>query len=615
MSKFAIMAAEKRIELKTKVALLPLEPGVYQFVNAEGEVIYVGKAKSLRKRVSSYFLDNKDHAPKTRIMVRHIADIRHIVVQSEGDALLLENNLIKNLQPRYNVMLKDDKTYPWIVVRNEPFPRVESTRRMMRDGSRYWGPYSSVTVQKNVLELVHGIYRLRTCSLNLDPAQIERGKYAVCLQYHLGNCLAPCVGKQSLEDYNASIEMIARTLSGDLRATRRYLEQAMHDASGRLDFEEAERYRMRLQLLDNYASKSVIVSNTIGDLDVFAVLRDVDAVYCNFVRIVRGAVVNSFTAQLSLGAEDDERTILTQAIRQVSERIAGQLARNVLVPYMPDTELFDEVKFSVPKRGDKLKLMEFALRSAKLYRAERMKNLEIKDPARHTERVLEAMRCELRMSVLPRHIECFDNSNLQGTHPVASCVVFRDGKPSRKEYRHFNIKTVVGPDDFASMREIIYRRYRRLLDEGAELPDLIVVDGGKGQLSSAYGVLRELGIERSVTIVGLAKRIEEIFYPGDPLPYYLDRTGEPLKVIMHLRDEAHRFGITFHRQKRSKAFIKSELEAIPGVGAGSVEKLLKRFKTISGIRRATPEQLAAIVGKSRAGAIAEHFESAKQEYC
>lgn len=609
------MAADRRTELKGKVALLPPEPGVYQFVNAEGTVIYVGKAKSLRKRVSSYFLDNKEHAPRTRVMVRHIAEIRHIVVQSEGDALLLENNLIKNLQPRYNVLLKDDKTYPWIVIRNEPFPRVESTRQMMRDGSHYWGPYSSVTMQKNVLEMIHGIYRLRTCSLNLDPAQIGRGKYSVCLQYHLGNCRGPCMGKQSPEEYNAGIEMIMRTLSGDLRTTRKHLEHLMREASAALDFEEAERYRMRLQLLDNYVSKSVIVSSTIGNLDVFAVLRDVDAVYCNFVRIVNGGVVNSFTAQFSLGAENDDRTILTQAIRQVSERIAGPLARNVLVPYMPDAELFEGVRFSVPKRGDKLKLMEFAQRNAKLYRMERMKNLEIKDPARHTERVLESMRRELRMSVLPRHIECFDNSNLQGTHPVASCVVFRDAKPSRKEYRHFNIKTVVGPDDFASMREIIRRRYRRLLDEGAGLPDLIVVDGGKGQLSSAYGVLKELGIETSVTIIGLAKRIEEVFYPGDPLPYYLDRTGEPLKVIMHLRDEAHRFGITFHRQKRSKAFIRSELEAIPGVGASSVGKLLKRFKTVSGIRRASPEQIAALVGKSRAEAIAAHFETAAGEDC
>lgn len=601
------MAKDRITELKQKVALLPLSPGVYQFLNSEGTVIYVGKAKSLRKRVSSYFLDAKTHAPKTRVMVRQIADIRHIVVSSESDALLLENNLIKTIQPRYNMMLKDDKTYPWVVIRNEPFPRVESTRRMIRDGSRYWGPYSSVVVQKNVLELIHGIYHLRTCSLNLSPEQIARGKYTVCLQYHLGNCMGPCVGKQSMEDYNAGIEMISKTLSGDLRITRKYLEDAMHRAADQMNFEAAERNKIRLQLLDKYVSQSVVVSSHITNLDVFSVLKDVDAVYCNFVRIVNGAVVNSFTAQLSLGAEDDDKAILTQSIQQVSERISGPLAREVAVPYMPDEALFPDVRFIVPQRGEKLKLLEFSQRNAKLYRMERMKNLEIKDPARHTERVLEAMRRELRMNVLPRHIECFDNSNLQGTHPVASCVVFRDAKPSRKEYRHFNIKTVVGPDDFASMREIIYRRYRRLLDEGAELPDLIVVDGGKGQLSSAYGIIKELGIESSVTIIGLAKRIEEVFYPNDPIPYYLDRTGEPLKVIMHLRDEAHRFGITFHRQKRSKAFIKSELESIPGVGPNSIAKLLKRFKTVSGIKKASEEQLAEEVGQAKARAVREHF--------
>ncbi|MDL2319911.1 excinuclease ABC subunit UvrC [Alistipes sp. OttesenSCG-928-B03] len=600
---------DRKKELKEKVAMLPLSPGVYQFVNSEGTIIYVGKAKSLRKRVSSYFLENKDHAPKTRIMVRQIADLRHIVVATETDALLLENNLIKSLQPKYNILLKDDKTYPWIVVRNEPFPRVESTRQMMRDGSRYWGPYSSGMMQKTVLELVHGLYHIRTCSLNLAPDQIARGKYTVCLQYHIGNCKGPCVGRQTAEEYARDIEMVARTLAGDLRATRRYLTDAMTSAAAAMQFEAAERYKTRLAMLENYASRSVIVSSSIGNLDVFSMLKDVDAVYCNFVRIVGGAVVNSFTAQFSLGAEEDDRAILTRAMIQISERISGPLAREVVVQMMPEESMFPDVRFSVPQRGEKMKLLEFSQKNARLYRMERMKNLEIKDPARHTERVLEAMRRELRMNVLPRHIECFDNSNLQGTHPVASCVVFRDAKPSRKEYRHFNIKTVVGPDDFASMREIIYRRYRRLLDEGAELPDLIVVDGGKGQLSSAYGVIKELGIDTSVTIVGLAKRIEEVFYPNDSEPYYLDRTGEPLKVIMHLRDEAHRFGITFHRKKRSLAFIKSELEAIPGLGAASVTKLLKRFKTVSAIRRATSEQLAEVVGKARAAAIRSFFDA------
>lgn len=606
------MAERKTTELREKVAMLPLLPGIYQFVNAEGTIIYVGKAKCLRKRVASYFAETKDHAPRTRVMIRQIADIRHMVAPSENDALLLENNLIKNLQPRYNVMLKDDKTYPWIVIRNEAFPRVESTRRMMRDGSRYWGPYSSVTMQKTVLELLHALYHIRTCSLNLSPDQITKGKYSVCLQYHIGNCKGPCVGKQSEAEYSRDVEMITHMLAGDMRPPRRYLEKEMKEAAAAMNFEAAEHYKSRLHLLDSYVSKSVIVSSSITDLDVFSMLKDVDAVYCNFVRIVRGGIVNSFTAQFSLGAEEDDRAIFTHAIRQISERISGPLAREAVVPFLPEESLFEGVRFTVPKRGEKLKLLEFSERNAKMYRMERMKNLEIKDPARHTERVLEAMQRELRMKVLPRHIECFDNSNLQGTHPVASCVVFRDGKPSRKEYRHFNIKTVVGPDDFASMREIVYRRYRRVLDEGGELPDLIVVDGGKGQLSAAYGVIRELEIETSVTIVGLAKRIEEVFYPNDPVPYYLDRMGEPLKVMMHLRDEAHRFGISFHRQKRSQAFIKSELEAIPGLGCVSVANLLKRFKTVSAIRKATAEELAGVVGKARAKTIVEYYNDRKE---
>ena len=605
------MGSAERSELKQKVDMLPLLPGVYQFVNREGTVIYVGKAKSLRKRVSSYFAAGRDMPGKVRVMVRQIAEIRHIVANSEYDALLLENNLIKTLRPRYNSMLKDDKTYPWIVLRNEPFQRIESTRRMVKDGSRYWGPYASVVAQKNVLELIHSLYHIRTCSFDLSPEQIAKGKYGVCLQYFLGNCKGPCAGKQEREDYDRDIAMALRTLEGDLRATRRYLDDAMREMAARMDFEAAEHYRTRIALLDNYAGKSVIVSNSIGDLDIFSMLKDIDAVYCNFIRIVGGAVINTFTAQFSLGAEEDDASILTHAIEQISEEISGPLAKEVVVPFMPERALFPGIRFTVPQRGEKLKLLEFSQKSAKLFRMERMKNLEIKDPARHTERVLEAMRRELHMEALPRHIECFDNSNLQGTHPVASCVVFRDCKPSRKEYRHFNIKTVAGPDDFASMREIIYRRYRRLLDEGGELPDLIVVDGGKGQLSSAYGVLRELGIEKRLAIIGLAKRIEEVFFPGDPLPYYLERTGEPLKTIMHLRNEAHRFGITFHRQKRSQAFIKSELENVPGLGGVSVTKLLKRYKSVAAVRRAGGEELAELIGKRRAEVLREYFKVEK----
>ncbi|MCC8034707.1 MAG: excinuclease ABC subunit UvrC [Rikenellaceae bacterium] len=595
--------------LKEKVALLPDQPGIYQFLDSGGTVIYVGKAKNLKKRVSSYFMEGKEQYPKVRVMVRHTCDIRHLVVSSEQDALFLENNLIKNLQPRYNVMLKDDKTYPWIVVRSEPFPRVESTRVVNRDGSRYFGPYSSVVIQKNVLELVRALYQLRTCSLNLAPEAIARGKYSVCLEYHLGNCKGPCVGKQSQEDYDHGISMVMATLAGDMRSTRKYLLERMSRAAENMQFELAERYKMRLRLLDSYVSKSVVVSTSVGDLDVFSMLRDIDAAYVNFARIVGGAIVNSFTAQLLLGAEDNDRDILTRALQQVSERISGPLAKEVVVPFCPEQELFPGVRFTVPKRGEKLKLLEFSLKNAKAYRMERLKNLEIKDPGRHSMRIMEAMQRELRLPRLPRLIECFDNSNLQGSYPVASCVVFRDGKPSRKEYRHFNVKTVTGPDDFASMREIIYRRYRRQLDEGNELPDLIVVDGGKGQLSSAYGVLKELGIDDKVPIIGLAKRIEEVFYPDDPNPYWLDRTGEPLRVIMHLRDEAHRFGITFHRKKRSLDFIKSELELIPGLGQVSIAKLLKKFRTVNSIKNASSKELTAVVGAARARAVRDFYES------
>lgn len=601
------MTAEKDDSLKQQVAMLPLDPGVYQFVNRDGEIIYVGKAKSLRKRVSSYFVATRDHSPKVRVMVRHIVEIRHIVVATEADALLLENSMIKSLQPRYNILLKDDKTYPWIVVRNEPFPRVESTRRMVRDGSKYYGPYASVTMQRTVLELIHGIYQLRTCGLNLSSDNIARCKYTVCLQFHLGNCKGPCVGRQSESDYAHDIDMVAATLGGDLRSTRKYLEDKMHAAASQLSFEQAASFKTKLSLLENYTSKSVIVNSSLSNLDVFSLLMDEDAAYCNYVRIVGGSVVNTFTAQFALGAEQDEKSVLTYAIGRISEQISGALAREVVVPFMPEQALFPDVEFTVPKRGDKLKLLEFSQRGAKIYRLERLKNLEIKDPERHTNRIMAGLQKALHMSVEPRHIECFDNSNLQGTFPVAACVVFRDGKPSRSEYRHFNVKTVVGADDFASMREIIGRRYSRMLEEGSTLPDLIIVDGGKGQLSSAYATLCELGIENRVKIIGLAKRIEEVFFPNDPLPYYLERTGEPLKVIMHLRDEAHRFGITFHRQKRSAAFIRSELESIPSLGAVSVAKLLKHFKTIAAIKRATPEQLEEVVGQAKAAAITAFY--------
>ncbi len=604
------MAIKERDEVRRQAAALPTDPGVYRFLDASGKVIYVGKAKNLRRRVASYFMDSVSHPPKVRIMVRHIRRIVHTVVGSEADALLLENNMIKSLRPRYNILLKDDKTYPWIVVRNEDFPRVESTRRLVRDGSRYFGPYASVTMQKAILEMLRGVYQLRTCTLDLSPKAIARGKYSVCLQYHIGNCRGPCEGRQSQQDYDQSIEMVTRILRGDVRPAAAWLRERMEKAAAELDFETAARYKTRLDLLQNYHSRSVLVSSRLGDLDVFSLVQDesVGAAFCNMTRIVGGAVVNSFTAEFSLGADDTPGEILTHAITQITENITRGMAREVIVPFLPEQALFPDTEFTVPKRGEKLDLLEFSAKGARLARLEKLKNIEAREPSRHADRIMETMRRDLRLDREPRHIECFDNSNLQGTNAVAACVVFRDGKPAKKEYRHFNIKTVTGIDDFASMREILTRRYGRLLAEGAELPDLVIVDGGKGQLSAAYGVLLDLGLADRIPIIGLAKRIEEIFYPGDPMPYYLDRNSETLKVVMHLRDEAHRFGITFHRQKRSKAAIRTRLEQIPGIGPESVAKLLRRFRSASGVQKATLEELTEAVGRARAENVVEFFK-------
>ncbi|WP_101571517.1 excinuclease ABC subunit UvrC [Alistipes sp. cv1] len=606
------MADSKRIaELKEKVALLPESPGIYQFLGADGRVIYVGKAKNLKRRVYSYFTSKANESAKVRVMVSRIADLRHTVVATENEAFLLENSMIKSLQPRYNILLKDDKTYPWIVIRNEPFPRVQSTRRRERDGSRYFGPYASVYIQKTVLDLVRSIHSLRTCSLNLSPEAIAKGKYSVCLEYHIGNCKGPCVGLQSETEYREGIELVTSLLRGDTRETTEYLRAKMVGAAAEMRFEEAAVYKKRIEALAAYQSKSVVVSNTLTNLDVFSLVVDDDAAYCNFMRIADGAVVNSFTVELKPGLEDRPQDILTYAISRIAEQLpGGRLSREAIVPLLPAQELFEGVTFTVPQRGDKLHLLELSERNSRLYRLEKLKQIEIKDPERHTNRILAALQKELHLSVPPRHIECFDNSNLQGTNPVASCVVFRDAKPARKEYRHFNIKTVVGANDFASMKEVIGRRYRRLLDEDAELPQLIVVDGGKGQLRFAYETLLRLGIADRVAIVGLAKRIEEVYFPHDSTPYYLDRNSEALKVLMHIRDEAHRFGITFHRKKRSLAFIKSELESIPTLGNRSVEKLLQRFRTLSRIRTASETELSELIGRQRAAEVIRYFREA-----
>ncbi|WP_295878188.1 excinuclease ABC subunit UvrC [Alistipes sp. Marseille-P5061] len=605
------MSETVRDSLKEQVSRLPLSPGVYQFVDRTGTIIYVGKAKSLRKRVSSYFVQSREHSAKVRVMVKQIVEIRHIVVGSETDALLLENSLIKTLQPRYNILLKDDKTYPWIVVRREPFPRVQSTRTLVRDGSQYFGPYGSVMMQHSVLDFIREVVPLRTCKLNLSPEAIARGRYTVCLQYHLGNCKGPCIGAQSEEEYDRLVDMVVSVLKGDLRPVRTYLEGEMQRAAEALRFEVAQRYKQRLDALDNYAGRSVIVSARIRDVDVFSLLPDDDVAYCNFVRIRHGSIIGVSTVRLTTGVGADERDMLTLAIQHIVEQIGGgELAREVIVPFLPSTTLlFDGVTFTVPKRGEKLELLEFSQKSARIYRAEQLKNLEIKNPERHTERLMNALQKELHLDRQPRHIECFDNSNLQGSNPVASCVVFRDGKPSRKEYRHFNIKTVEGPDDYASMREVVYRRYSRLQAEGAELPDLIIADGGKGQMGIIHEVLEALGLD--IPIAGLAKddrhRTAELYCGYPPLLVGLRPTSPLFHFLASIQDEVHRFAITFHRQKRSKEFIHSELEQIEGVGAKTVSTLLAHFRSVAKVRAANIGELSALVGSARAQRIYSFF--------
>ena len=606
------MAETEKPDLKEQVALLPLSPGVYQFVDRSGTIIYVGKAKSLRKRVSSYFVQSKEHSAKVRVLVKQIVEIRHIVVGSETDALLLENSLIKSLQPRYNILLKDDKTYPWIVVRREHFPRVQSTRILTRDGSQYFGPYGSVMMQRSVLDFIREVIPLRTCKLNLAPELIAKDKYTVCLQYHLGNCKAPCVGRQSEEEYAQLVGMVVSVLKGDLRPVRQYLEGEMARAAGELKFELAQRYKQRLDALDNYAGRSVIVSAKIVDVDVFSLLPDDDVAWCNFVRIRHGSVVGVQTVKLSTGVGGDERDMLTLAIQHIVENIAGgELSREVIVPLLPSTTLlFEGVTFTVPKRGEKLELLEFSRKSARIYRAEQLKNLEIKNPERYTERLMNAVQKELRLDRQPRHIECFDNSNLQGAHPVASCVVFRDGKPSRKGYRHFNIKTVTGADDYASMREVVFRRYTRLMAEGAEMPDLIIADGGKGQMGVIHEVLERLGLD--IPIAGLAKddrhRTAELLCGFPPVLVGIRPTSPLFHFLAHIQEEVHRFAVSFHRQKRSKAFIHSELEQIEGVGDKTVQTLLRHFRTVEKVRAANIEELSALVGAAKAKKIRAFFE-------
>jgi len=588
-----------------ELKVLPDKPGIYQFLDNAGTIIYVGKAKSLKKRVASYFNKDRNVSGKISVMVKKITGIRHIVVDTELDALLLENNLIKKYQPRYNVLLKDDKTFPWICIKNESFPRIFSTRNIIDDGSEYFGPYASGKMMHTVLNLIRSLYPLRNCKHNLSRKNIESGKFKICLEYHIGNCLGPCVGLQTEEDYNSSIKDIREIIKGNISTIIKELKRLMMKHAGSFEFEKAQIIKEKLELLENYKSKSTVVNPRIHNVDVFSIITDDKSGYVNFLRVVNGAIVQAHTIELKKKLDELPEELLSIAITDLRQRF-GDSSKEMLLPFRPDQE-FPDVKVTIPRRGDKKQLLELSERNAKYYKLEKQKKKELVDPERHTRRILDTMKNDLRMKMTPEHIECFDNSNLQGDYPVAAMVCFKNARPAKKEYRHFNIRTVEGPDDFASMEEIIERRYKRLLDEKKSLPQLIVIDGGKGQLSSAVKSLEKLGLRGKITIIGIAKKLEEIYYPGDSLPMFLDKTSETLRVIRHLRDEAHRFGITHHRKRMEKGTIKSELTEIDGVGFNTAQKLLWKFKSVKKIKEASEEELAEIIGIAKAGIVYKHF--------
>jgi len=592
-------------ELHPIIQSLPNKPGVYQFFDKKGDIIYIGKAKNLKKRVSSYFNKNHDSG-KTRVLVRKIADIQTIIVDTEFDALLLENNLIKKYLPRYNVLLKDDKTYPWICIKNEAFPRVFMTRNLIKDGSEYFGPYAYVQVCYALLELIRELYPIRTCNYDLNRKNIESGKYSVCLEYHLGNCLGPCEDLQSEEDYLRNIQSIKQILRGNYNEVIRYMNEQMQEYAERLEFETAQLLKEKIELIQNYQKRSTVVSPTIGNVDVFTVISDESFGYINFLRVNNGAIIQAHTSEIRKKLDETNEEILEKTIVEIFDRF-GQHSKEILLPFELDIEI-PNIKISVPQIGDKKRLIELSERNAKYYRLEQLKQIKITDPDRHVNRIMAQMKKDLRMPVEPRHIEGFDNSNTQGTNAVSACVVFKDGKPSKKDYRIFNIKTVEGPDDFASMEEVIYRRYKRILEEGGDLPQLILIDGGKGQLSSALKSIDALNLRGKITVISIAEKLEEIYFPGDSIPLYLDKTSETLKVLQRVRDEAHRFGISKHRNKRSKATFTSELEGIPGIGEKSIEELLKKFKSVKRIKSASFEEIEEVIGKSRANKLFEHFK-------
>ena len=581
------------IELQLKT--LPEAPGVYQYYDKQERLLYVGKAKNLKKRVSSYFTKTHENN-RTRVLVKHIQRVEHIVVPTEMDALLLENSLIKKHQPRYNVMLKDDKTYPWICIKKEPFPRVFPTRKVIKDGSEYFGPYTNFKTIRTLLDLIKSLYPLRTCSYDLSPAKIEAGKYKLCLEYHLGNCLGPCESKMEAAIYDENIKAIRAIIKGNFKHSLSQFKQLMKSYAEAMEFENAQRMKEKIEVLENYQAKSTVVNPNISDVDVFSIVSDESYGYVNFLQLSYGSIIRSHTLEIKKKMDETDADLLALAVIEIRQRFHSQ-SPEVYLPFSLD--LGDKIKVTVPKLGDKRSLVELSERNAKFFRMERFKQMKIVDPDRHVKRLMGQMKSDLRLSAEPTHIECFDNSNIQGTNPVAACVVFKNGKPSKKEYRHFNIKTVEGPDDFASMEEVVYRRYKRLLDEQQPLPQLIIIDGGKGQLSSALKSLDRLELRGKIAIVGIAKRLEEIFFPGDSIPIYLDKKSETLKVIQHLRNEAHRFGITFHRQKRSKNAWTSALDEIPGVGPKTATQLIRKFKSFKRIREATEAELQQILGPNK----------------
>ena len=585
---------------------MPSEPGVYRYYDKKGEILYVGKAKNLKNRVLSYF--NKSQIGyKTRMMVSKIVRLETTVVNSEYDALLLENNLIKEYQPFYNILLKDDKSYPWICIKKEPFPRIFLTRNVIKDGSEYYGPYAKVKQAKTLIEVIKNIYKLRTCSLNLASEKIKEGKYKVCLEYHIKNCAGPCEGLESEEEYAQKLNAIRGIIKGEFKAAREYLEAEMYNYAAKLEFENAQQSKEKLQILENYQTHTTIVSSNINDVDVFGIISDEAAAYVNYFKIKNGSIIQSYTTEIKKMLDETDEEILEEALIEIRNKF-NSTSTEIFLPFHLNIEI-PHVKLIVPKLGDKKRIVELSEKNAMEYRVEKLKQVQIVDPERHTNRIMAEMKKLLRLPEEPRHIEGFDNSNIQGTNPVSACVVFKDGKPSKADYRIFHVKTVEGPNDFATMEEVIYRRYSRLLDEGEPLPQLILIDGGKGQLSSAVKSLKLLGLYGKISIIGIAKRLEEIFFPEDPVPLYLDKKSETLKVLQWVRDESHRFGVKHHRTRRKNSTIKSELEEIPGVGEKTIQQLLSKLKSVKRIKEASLETLEEILGKSKAKAVWEHFNS------